>query len=224
MKKAVIFDLFETLVEFSSAEYSAVIAGMARCIGKEPEQFVAAWHEAWPKREIGEFENVSDYITALAGPVEQQVDLSAAVAMHWSYERQLLNPYPDTVTTLKYLKNAGYKTAVITNCPVETASLWRQSRLSRLIDVAVFSFMEKTRKPDPAIYEICLQRLELEAKECIYVGDGANDELESAFALGMYAIRIGRNGTPASDEKWRGPAICNLSDLIKHLKAMAGRI
>jgi putative hydrolase of the HAD superfamily len=131
-KKAVIFDLFETLVDFSLDQYSAVIASMARRIGKDPHQLVPAWHANWAKREIGAFDDVADYIVVLAGPIESESDLSAAAAMHWAYEKQLLIPHANTISMLKCLKDKGYKIGVITNCPMETPTLWPESPLSIL--------------------------------------------------------------------------------------------
>ncbi|MBN1663783.1 MAG: HAD family hydrolase [Deltaproteobacteria bacterium] len=221
--KAVIFDLFETLVDFSFEHYSEVIASMARRVGKDPDQFVPAWHANWAKREIGQFGDVADYITALAGPVESEPDLAAAAAIHWACEKQLLMPHADTIATLKSLKDTGYKIGVITNCPMETPTLWSESPLSKWVDCAVFSFVEKTRKPDPAIFLTCLERLGLLPNECVYVGDGANRELEASSAVGMYTIRVGNHhiGAEQNADGWEGPVISSLSELIPHIQGIS---
>jgi putative hydrolase of the HAD superfamily len=220
-KKAVIFDLFETLVDFSLDRYNEVIAAMARRIGADPRRFVPAWNANWAKRETGIYEKVEAYITALAGPVSSEEDLAAAAAMHWACERQLLIPHAETLAMLKNLKEAGYKTGVITNCPMETPILWPESPLAKWIDVPVFSFIEKIRKPDHAIFLSCLDRLGLAPGECIYVGDGANQELHASSALGMHTVRVGNHLSSGANppDGWEGPVIPHLAELIPHLQA-----
>jgi FMN phosphatase YigB (HAD superfamily) len=44
-------------------------------------------------------------------------------------------------------------------------------------------------KPDKEIFYRCLQKLSVKAEECLYVGDGGSQELETAKALGMRAVQ-----------------------------------
>jgi putative hydrolase of the HAD superfamily len=46
------------------------------------------------------------------------------------------------------------------------------------------------RKPDPRIYELACERLEVEPADCLFVGDGANDELAGAARVGMRAVCV----------------------------------
>jgi FMN phosphatase YigB (HAD superfamily) len=59
-----------------------------------------------------------------------------------------------------------------------------------MVDVHVFSCTEGVMKPDRRIFEVATTRLGVEANECIYIGDGADDELEGAQAVGMDAILL----------------------------------
>jgi putative hydrolase of the HAD superfamily len=43
---------------------------------------------------------------------------------------------------------------------------------------------------DPRIYEIACERLGVEAGDCLFVGDGANDELPGAERVGMAAVQL----------------------------------
>ena len=44
-------------------------------------------------------------------------------------------------------------------------------------------------KPDAEIYKRCLEKLMLQADECLYVGDGGSYELEAAREIGMNAVQ-----------------------------------
>jgi putative hydrolase of the HAD superfamily len=214
--KAVIFDLFETLVDFSFDQYDRTLISMAEHVGKEPETFVSSWHAAWARHEAGAFKNVADYIVAVSGPVASESRLLAAVAIHEAFQKQVLIPHPEIIAILKNLKDAGYKIGLITNCPVETPTLWPESCLSELVDVAVFSTVEGIRKPDPELFISCLDRLGFRPTECMYVGDGANDELFASSALGMHTIKLSsgdKDGKRRTNE-WEGPVISHLSELI----------
>jgi putative hydrolase of the HAD superfamily len=217
--KAVIFDLFETLVSFSLDEYNQVLASMAERMGKEPDVFVSSWHRSWPSHETGAFRNLADYIFAVAGPVASNSALKEASAMHEVFQKQVLIPDPETVTILKNLKNTGFKIGLITNCPIETPEFWPESPLSALIDIAVFSTVEGIRKPDSVLFTSCCERLGCAPSECFYVGDGSNRELQAASDVGMHAMRLGgKNG----DGHEMGTTILNLSELMLQIERIKG--
>ena len=45
------------------------------------------------------------------------------------------------------------------------------------------------RKPEEAIYKVCMKELFVKADECVYVGDGGSYELETARNLGMKPVQ-----------------------------------
>jgi len=57
--------------------------------------------------------------------------------------------------------------------------------------VVVDSAFVGMRKPDPAIYELTLERLGVMAEECVFVDD-LELNCEAARALGMTAVRYER--------------------------------
>lgn len=211
MIKAILFDLFETLVDFSLEQYNQVLKSMADCIGKDPDRFISSWHKEWPRHEMGEFPSTMEYIMAIAGPVPAGGDLSGAIALHGDFQKQVLIPNPETIQVLKRLKQAEYRIGVVTNCPIETPSLWSGSPLSKWVDVAVFSTLERVRKPDPTIFLCCLERLGCVPSECI--GDGANQELIAASSLGMATIQLKTGAKGKDKSSYQGPVISHLSEI-----------
>ena len=65
----------------------------------------------------------------------------------------------------------------------------KKSVLYPFFDAACLSFDEGIQKPDPAIFERCIEKLGVKADECLYVGDGGSYELEAAQTFGMQAVQ-----------------------------------
>jgi hypothetical protein len=91
--------------------------------------------------------------------------------------------------------------------------LWHGSPLGAMVDVHVFSCTEGVMKPDRRIFEVATTRLGVEANECIYIGDGADDELEGAQAVGMDAILL-RPGDTSPPQRLSGPELASLSQVL----------
>jgi putative hydrolase of the HAD superfamily len=107
---------------------------------------------------------------------------------------------------------------LVTNCPVETPSLWEQASLSVLIDEAVFSTVEQLRKPDPEIFQRCVRRLRLSPRQCVYVGDGANDEMQGAHSAGLTPVLLVTGHVKGNN--WDGCTVSKLTELLEVLDCM----
>ena len=44
-------------------------------------------------------------------------------------------------------------------------------------------------KPDKRIFELCMKKLNVNAEECLYIGDGGSNELDAASKVGMKAYQ-----------------------------------
>jgi len=86
--------------------------------------------------------------------------------------------------------------SVISNCPSDVPPGWPASPLAGFVDTVVFSSRVGLTKPDPASYEIALEQLSVEATECLYIGDGAGDELNGARSIGMRPVHLRYPGIP----------------------------
>jgi putative hydrolase of the HAD superfamily len=92
------------------------------------------------------------------------------------------------VDTVRQLRAAGYRTALLTNNAREWEPMWRSViPVDELFDVVVDSSVVGLRKPDPAIYELTCSRLGLGPDECIFVDD-LQCNVDAAAALGMEVV------------------------------------
>lgn len=92
------------------------------------------------------------------------------------------------VDVLRRLRASGVPVFAITNFSSEKYAESRE-RFPFLaeFDGVVVSAHERLVKPDPAIYQILLDRHQLRAEDCVFIDD-ASANVEGARAVGMHAI------------------------------------
>ena len=104
------------------------------------------------------------------------------------YEESISGPIWGTVEILRELKEAGYSLYGLSNWPAEK---WRQVSpkyefFGWFADI-VISGEVKLAKPDPAIFQLLLERIGRPAGECLYIDDAPHN-IEAARGLGFQTI------------------------------------
>jgi len=105
-----------------------------------------------------------------------------------------LHVYPDTVPTLKWLKEEGYKLGVVTSGPEYQRLKLELAGLSEYFDVVVTRDDDNTIKPEPRIFLTALEELGVEPDDTAMVGDSLKQDIYGAKNLGMVAVWINRTG------------------------------
>lgn len=97
---------------------------------------------------------------------------------------------------LKLRKNI--KTGLVTNNSIENTTFWNKKiHLDKYFDVIIISSEVAHKKPEPEIYRVACEKLNVNAGECIFVDD--NDEpLSGAEKLGMKTHKFNLNKTELS--------------------------
>ncbi len=190
--KAVIFDMFETLVTLYSSPvyFGREIAGD---LGVSVEEFYPLWHATEEARSKGKlrFSEALEWIgqnmtfphpERIAGICEKRRAFKEECFCH--VEERILE-------MLRDLKAQGAKIGLISNCFWEEAEAIRKSCLTPYFDAIQLSCEVGMRKPEPEIFRKCMGELDVTPEECLYVGDGGSRELETAKALGMHPLQAG---------------------------------
>jgi putative hydrolase of the HAD superfamily len=210
--RAVVFDLWDTLVDWPVDGWADVQRRVAERLGLEEERFVELWRETYDIRQTGP---LGDALRALGGDEAATGDV---LTLRRDFTRTALAPRPGAVDTLVELRRRGFLLGMISVCSEEVAELWDGTAFAELIDSAVFSCSVGLRKPDPRIYRLCLEELGVEPEESLFVGDGANDELAGAERVGMRAVLIHRAGQEPIWEEARafeGPRITSIPEVLE---------
>ena len=210
--RAVIFDLWQTLIDFPEEAGREFESRMAKLLDEDP----AAFHERWvgdrPEREVGA---LADSLRRLGFPEES---IPALVEERQEFTRTAIAPRSGAIETLRELRRRGYKLGLISVCSEDVPAVWDESPFAGLFDSTVFSARCGLLKPDAEIYLLALRELGVRPEDAVFVGDGANDELAGAERVGMRAILIHRAGEdPAWDElrDWDGPRITTIPEVLE---------
>lgn len=62
--------------------------------------------------------------------------------------------------------------------------------LHDLFDIIIFSSDVRYKKPNPKIYRLALDRMQLEPEEVLFIGDTPENDITAPLELGMQAIHI----------------------------------
>ncbi|MBT3520840.1 MAG: phosphoglycolate phosphatase [Gammaproteobacteria bacterium] len=125
-------------------------------------------------------------------------------------------PYDGVKETLIKLKKKKLSLACVTNKPeIYTHAILKKSGLIAYLDLVVSGDTVSRKKPDPMPLHYSCDKLELEPKEAIMVGDSCND-IEAGFSAGTYVVTVpyGYQYGESIESDKVDLAIENLNDLV----------
>ena len=96
----------------------------------------------------------------------------------------LSDPDKSMIALVESLKATGIKTAVISNFTHAGAEAARAQNWSKIFDELVFSGEVGVSKPDPRIFQIAADKLNVPPQQCVFTDDD-NYRLAGAHEIGM---------------------------------------
>ncbi|NXX14426.1 ACD10 dehydrogenase, partial [Podargus strigoides] len=96
---------------------------------------------------------------------------------------------PIMAEAVECIRAEGLKTALLSNslCLLDGESFLPLDR--KHFDVMVESYQEGMHKPDPRIYQLCLERLGVQPQESIFLDNGSQN-LKAAAQLGIKTVKV----------------------------------
>jgi epoxide hydrolase-like predicted phosphatase len=140
--------------------------------------------------ETGEI-TLTEYLTGLERRAPEIIgrSLDADAFMQFSATRGLQVQWP-MVHRIRTLRADGMKLALLTNNAKEFSDSWRASfPVLELFPVVIDSSEVGLRKPDPRIYELTCERVEVEPVAALFLDDNV-ENVESARAIGIESILV----------------------------------
>jgi HAD superfamily hydrolase (TIGR01509 family) len=99
-----------------------------------------------------------------------------------------LEPLTDTLALIERLRAAGHRLFYLSNMPAPFADhLEATHGFLRHFESGVFSGRVQLAKPDPAIFQLALQRFGIEAADAVFLDDHPAN-VDAARALGLGAV------------------------------------
>ena len=191
MIRAVLFDLFETLItEFLVQPTRASSLGDA--LGLQSEAFRVEWKARRPRVVLGQL-GFGEALAEISRTLKGSVD---AAAVQRVCEQRILEKAvafaqidEEGAALIADLRGRGLRLGVVSNCFAEDVHAWSTWPLAREFQCSVFSYAVGLAKPDPRIYLRATCQLGVEPATTVFVGDGADNELAGAELAGLRAFR-----------------------------------
>ncbi len=184
--KAVIFDMYETLVtQYRCPVYFGT--QMAQDLGVDVDAFQRVWRPTEDGRTLGTYTLETALEYAMRQLACYTPDRLAQICEKRIRTKQagFLHLHEGILPMLAGLKDRQVKIGLVSNCFSEEAYAIRNSVLYPYFDHVCLSCEMGIKKPDPGIFQACLDALSVAPSQAFYVGDGGSGELEAAAALGM---------------------------------------
>lgn len=199
MIRAVVFDFGQTLVDsadgFRAAEKEAQQNVRAALGEPDGEAFLAVYRELRSR-----FHARSDFSRKrLLGAVLRHYGREPDAALlerweagYWERVRTMTRVFPEAEAVLAALRGR-YRLALITNAQGQTAE--GKHRVGHY--PALTGFFEEIivageggipTKPDPLPFRLCLEKLWIEPREAVYVGDDWRIDICGSEAVGMHPV------------------------------------
>lgn len=221
---AVIFDLFGTLVDNASQEaiYNTYVIP-ATVLGVDVEKLAPVWLGIRRERDSGQFGSVAGDIRHVCDLLGLKPDLGRVdetVKQRLETYRMYTKPRATVISTLTKLRSEGFKIGLISDCGFEIPTIWDDFPFATLLDATVFSCCAGVMKPDPSLYKLACERLNVDPSRCLYVGDGGSRELTGARAMGMHPVLIRVDTDHHMDihrpdaVEWTGSVISDISEVL----------
>jgi len=191
MIRAVLFDLFETLITESQAPPTRASL-LRETLGLNGEAFRAEWKARRPRVVLGQL-SFGEALAEISKAVTGFVDASAVQRACDQRTREKAIAFSeiddDVAALIGELRGMGLGLAVVSNCFAEDVRAWSTWPLARQFQYSIFSYAAGVAKPDPAIYLRATRGLGVEPETTVFIGDGGDDELVGAEQAGLRAFR-----------------------------------
>jgi len=146
------------------------------------------WNDLWRQVEMGML-SIADYLQYLAERLNLADAGAAGRFIEEFYDGDWL--YPEMVAAVRAL-HGRYRLALLTNAYAEQDEWLRKMfdvDVYKDFDVYVNSARVGMRKPDPAIYELTLSELAVEAHQAIFLDDSLRN-VDVARELGIHTVHV----------------------------------
>lgn len=193
--KAVLFDLYDTLTYADRRRYEEKMNTCAKICNVRPEEFAATWKSLVVVSNLGKLPKTEDRVRAVLRilcVLEDQEVIDAVTITEHEFLKSGILLFDDAISTLVSLRNAGLKLGLVTNASPSVRVVLTNHRIEEYMDCTIISSEVGYRKPDIRIYKIGLEKLGVEARDCVFVGDGNDGELDGAHKLGIVTIWVKR--------------------------------
>ena len=189
--KAVLFDLDNTLIDFLTfKKETAKAAAKAMVAQGFPMTEIEAYGKIFSVYDEKGIEYQKTFYEVIR-PLNLEINRAeriqqAAIIAYLKKKFDVLKPYPMVKPVLGKLRDRGFKIGIVSDAPRNKA--WQRLILTGLeneFDLVVTHQDTLTEKPHPSPFQFALQKFNLLAPTCLFVGDNPERDIKGAKEVGM---------------------------------------
>ena len=218
MIKLIIFDIDNTLTDFIRMKDASIDAAIQSMIDAglmfPPERIREEIYRIYEEEGI-EYQKVfNQLLLNLIGEVDYKILAAGIVGYRRAREASLVL-YPHVKVTLIELMKRGLKLAVISDAPRQEA--WLRLcylQLHHIFDTVLTHDDTGEYKPNPAPFEIVLERLGIEPGEAMMIGDWPERDIVGASELGIRTVFARYGDTFGTESSGADYEIDDIFDLV----------
>jgi putative hydrolase of the HAD superfamily len=203
MNKAVFFDLDDTLYDTSDfarlARRAAINVMIDAGLPLSPDEAYKLLREII-KEKGSNYDKHFNILTKRVYGEEKPFLIALGMITYHNVKFALLRLFPETMSSLIYLKSKGYHLGIISNGI--TIKQWEKLirlGLHHFFDEVITSEEAGVEKPDKKIFQQALHRMGCKAEKSIMIGNKFSEDIIGALNAGMYAILV--NSQLTEDEQ-----------------------
>jgi putative hydrolase of the HAD superfamily len=181
MRTAYLLDLYDTL---AFGDWAAWRDELASVTGLSQDEIGNAYERTRAARNRGEFESPAGDMVAILDAAGLDASLADRVLQAESAFGDRIALFDDVLPTLAQMRERGHRTVIVSNCSWGTRSSVERLGLDRACDAVVLSCEVGVHKPEPGIYRIALDALDVAPAAAVFVDD------QTAYCDGARALGI----------------------------------
>ena len=207
--KAVIFDMYQTLVQDPSGQWRSSFRSIIeeQGLNATAEELWQGWHESEERFRLRRtdpslpFQTYSDAWTGGFREAFESMGLPGdadAATTRFFADLSRRQPFPETSQALRALQSE-YRIAVLSNAD-DGFLLPNLKLLNFEFETVLSSEMARCYKPRPQLFREMLRLLVLEPEETVYVGDRHYEDVFGASSVGINAVWVDRSDRGLRDD------------------------
>ena len=210
--RAALIDVYDTMLV---SQFEARMTDVVEPTGIPVDEWLAEFDKLREDRDRGKVtiaESFARTLAALAGEADPAA-VAELVRRDAAYVTAHVRLCDDTLPFLKWLKDAGVRSVVVSNCADTTRAQLDRLGVTGLVDAMVLSCEVGLIKPEPGIYRTALDELGVAAADAVLIDDQPG-YCAGAEAAGVRAVRIVRGEQDKYPQERRFPVVHSLFDAI----------
>jgi putative hydrolase of the HAD superfamily len=137
---------------------------------------------------------------------------------YWKTYAEASPLFYDTMSTIHRLKKAGFRIGMVSDSDgtpgMKMKRIRQQPFLKSLEAIVVAGEDTPSVKPSRRPFTLVAERLGLQPRNCVYIGDNPNTDIEGAKGVGMMMILVKRRGSKGGHPDYLARSLSNAAKLL----------